>query len=339
MELCKLCCERPADKTNTHYLTDGVIRSCLNEAGSNEREKAMAFNISIDEKSIEARFQRNTSQKEILETFGREASEEEIQEAKKPMFSVDHVFCSECEKKFTLIETPFLQNILPKLRGRDFTGQQEISFNDDLLREFFLLQVYRTAVCDSGYRLSERKVEVLRQYFNDPQSNIKQLKSMPLQVTYLNTLGEAYEYTTNTVGIATQNNNRSILFNDFIIQTSSDDQKIYPIDFFGLNSGNILQEFTNLNEDGFRIRILDNPQRKALFAEYHKEKAVIFKNNYRVEFSRRFFNTYGTKPNPTFVEEFVNAVIHSGEVQDESKYSSAHFEKMCAIYLAKYRPV
>lgn len=123
MIFCKLCQERQAHKTNIHYLTDGVIRSCLNEDVSNVREKALAFNITLGAKSIEARFQCNTSQKSIEETFGREATHEKIQIAKEPLFSVDHIFCSECEKKFTAIENPFLQNILPFLRGKDFTGQ------------------------------------------------------------------------------------------------------------------------------------------------------------------------------------------------------------------------
>ena len=31
-----LCKEREANKTNTHYLTDGIIRSCLNQEGKTE---------------------------------------------------------------------------------------------------------------------------------------------------------------------------------------------------------------------------------------------------------------------------------------------------------------
>jgi len=146
MKRCKLCQEKPADKTNTHYLTDGVIRNCLNEEGSNVREKALTFNISLHKDSIEARFQRNTSQKGVLKTFGREASEEEIRAAKKALFSVDYVFCSECEKKFTAIEAPFLNEVLPGLRGKDFIGQQELILDSEAVRKFFLLQVYRTAV-------------------------------------------------------------------------------------------------------------------------------------------------------------------------------------------------
>ncbi|MBK8657107.1 MAG: hypothetical protein IPN20_25120 [Haliscomenobacter sp.] len=37
--ICALCAKNEANKKNTHYLTDGIIRSCLNEDGSNVREK------------------------------------------------------------------------------------------------------------------------------------------------------------------------------------------------------------------------------------------------------------------------------------------------------------
>lgn len=338
MELCKLCQVRPADKANTHYLTDGVIRSCLNEEGANGREKAMAFNISLDEKSIEARFQRNTSQKSIQETFGREASEEEIEEAKKTMFSVDYVFYTECEKKFTAIETPFLQCVLPNLRGKDFTGQQELSLNSDLVRAFFLLQVYRTTICDPSYKLSDEKPEKLRRYFSNAEAHINELKSIPLHVTYLSTLGGNREFTTNTVGIAGQNNNRTILFNDFIIQTSSDDKEINFLNFHGLNGGDLLKDFTNLNEESFRMRVFWNEQRKNLFRSYHLEKAGVFKANYWAEFDRRYYSAYGILADPAYMEEFLNAIIHREEVNDESKYSAAHFEKMMSIYLDKFRP-
>ncbi|WP_292942253.1 hypothetical protein [Mucilaginibacter sp. 44-25] len=40
MNTCKLYRKRPADKKNTHYLIDGIIRSALNEDGVNTIEVA-----------------------------------------------------------------------------------------------------------------------------------------------------------------------------------------------------------------------------------------------------------------------------------------------------------
>lgn len=338
MERCKLCQEKPADKTNTHYLTDGVIRNCLNEEGSNVREKALTFNISLHKDSIEARFQRNTSQKSILKTFGREACEQEISEAKKALFSVDYVFCSECEKKFTEIETPFLNEVLPRLRGKDFTGQQELMLDNESVRKFFLLQVYRTAVADPEYLLSEEKVETLRKMIDNPDIDINELKSIPLHVTYLNTLGSGYEYTKNTVGTGSDGNNRIILFNDFIIQTSANDNEIDFTDFWGLNDRDTFKCFINCWEDGFKIKVMDNDQRLAFYSRYHQERARKQLAYYRSEFINHYGKVYRIAPSSFKIKIFINAIINGNEVNDEPRYSIAHFKKMMKIYMIKLKP-
>ena len=43
---CALCQDREANKRNTHYLSDGIIRKCLNIGGTNERERGFYFDIS-----------------------------------------------------------------------------------------------------------------------------------------------------------------------------------------------------------------------------------------------------------------------------------------------------
>jgi len=56
---CKLCRNREADKTNTHYLTDAIIRPCLNPDGGNGREEGVYFDLEYSK--IESNFQRNSS--------------------------------------------------------------------------------------------------------------------------------------------------------------------------------------------------------------------------------------------------------------------------------------
>jgi len=59
--ICALCKNREADKKNTHYLTDGIIRSCLNQDGSGDREKGFYFDLSNKSSYVEFNFQRETS--------------------------------------------------------------------------------------------------------------------------------------------------------------------------------------------------------------------------------------------------------------------------------------
>lgn len=54
--ICALCKNREADKKNTHYLTDGIIRSCLNQDGSGDREKGFYFDLSNKSSYVEFNF-------------------------------------------------------------------------------------------------------------------------------------------------------------------------------------------------------------------------------------------------------------------------------------------
>lgn len=334
MNKCKLCRERPANKKNTHYLTDGIIRSCLNEDGSNTREKAMMFNVSWNKDSIEAKFQRSTSTDAIVRTFGREARDEEIEEAKDVPFSVDYVFCSECEERFTEIENKFIKDILPQLRGNDFTRQSEITIDNVVtIRKFFLLQVYRTAVCDPDYQIDKKLIEKLRDIILCNEDNLEIIKSIPLNITYLNTVGADYEYTKNTVGVAAIENNKLILFNDFVIQVFDDIKNVAFVDLWGINDRSDFKHFINYNEDTFRIKILDNKQRLQARNNYHMERASKQVNFYRRNFTINYLKQYHRPPAPKLVRTFIDAIINGEEFSEEPRYSKARFDQLQEKYL------
>lgn len=315
-------------------MTDGIIRSCLNEDGSNTREKALMFNISLNKDSIEAKFQRSTSTDAILRTFGREAKDEEIEEAKSIPFSVDYVFCSECEDLFTEIENKFIKDILPQLRGNDFTGQSEISFDDIVtVRKFFLLQIYRTTVCDPEYEIDSDLIEKLRDIILGKNDDIETIKSIPLNITYLNTIGADYEYTKNTVGIAVIENNQLILFNDFVIQVFNNIKNVAFVDLWGINERSNFKYFTNYGENAFKIKILDNKQRLQAWNNYHAERANKQVNFYRRTFTINYIKKYHRPPAPKLVRTFVDAIINSKEFNDEPRYSTARFEQLQEKYL------
>jgi len=338
MKKCKLCLTNYADKANTHYLTDGIIRSCLNEEGSNIREKGLMFNISLDNNYIEAKFQRNTSQQAIHETFGRDPNDLEIEEAKHVPYSVDYVFCSSCEKRFTEMEEPFLNAILPQLRGENLDGRTSITFDSLIVRKFFLLQIYRTAICDPKIHISSEKLERLRLIILNPESDIEDVKSIALLVSHLNTVGGSYEYTKNCVGTASSENDQFIIFNDFIIHFTKNDVAPQFVSFWGLNQKNTFYDFINYQEDTFKIKILNNTERKQLWRQYQEYKGQQQKLFYCLEFTSRYIEMYGVQPSQDYIEKFGNAIIYGEEIKDESKYSYARIEKLLEIYLNSFPP-
>ena len=119
MAICALCKipENQPLKNNTHFLTDGIIRSAINYDGSNDRDKGFYGEFSSSP-YVDYNFQRKASEN-FSDAFGREANNEEINNSKSNIaFSVDNVFCKSCEDKFTSIETMFQANISKPLREK-----------------------------------------------------------------------------------------------------------------------------------------------------------------------------------------------------------------------------
>ena len=90
--ICALCNKNEANKKNTHYLTDSIIRTCLNYKGDNEREKGYYFDLSNVNPFVEFNFQRETPYEVLKAALGREPNEEEINAAKSvPSVSYTHL--------------------------------------------------------------------------------------------------------------------------------------------------------------------------------------------------------------------------------------------------------
>ena len=154
--ICKLCKEREANKKNTHYLSDGIIRKCLNIGGTNERERGYYFDISNENPFVEFNFQR-IDEVNLEKALGRNPSEEELEKARQIPFSVDYVFCSVCEKSFTNIESEFSAKILPKFRAENLKDVDSISFEEvSLLRMFFYIQIWRNSICEEIFKLKKK---------------------------------------------------------------------------------------------------------------------------------------------------------------------------------------
>lgn len=329
MELCKCCGNNQADKKNTHYLTDGIIRSCLNEGGTNIRGKGAMYDVSSNKDSIEFKFQQKTSLQAIKEGLGHEPSDDEIDEAMQNEFSVDYIFCTSCENAFTEIETEFIKKILPKLRDEDFTGKTEVTFSENILiRKFFLLQSLRTSLCDPGYSITKPLEEKLKKIILVKAVDPALVISVPLNVTYMNTLGGDFEYTTNTVGIGSENGNHIIMFNDFIIQIFDRQTDVKYVDFFGLNNRETMSYFTNYNEESFRFQVFDNERRKKIMSKFFELKIRRQLSFYLNDLQHEFIIRKGYPPPRFIINFFVNQMIFANSFSDLQRYSMDRYLKI-----------
>ncbi len=311
---CVLCNINQADKTNTHYLTDSIIRSCLNQDGSNEREKGYYFDISSNKTFTDFNFQRKTTLSALEAGLGRVPSEEEIEKAKKVPFSVDHFFCTECEFIFSEIENKFSSDFLSQFREKDLTGISSLSFdNSTVFRQFFLIQIWRTAVCTNfEFKISNASSEMIRQLILTPDE--AKLKRFPLSITYLTTRGGLMEYTKNIVGYTNETTPNVIFMNDFIIQFYEPDSKISLKELFGINSADY-KTFINLCENKFIVKIISNDLRIKIVAAFIQERKVMpLLSRFRELFEELFRKKYNIDPSPQTTNMYIQGLVNCGDL-------------------------
>lgn len=332
---CSLCTIKEADKKNTHYFTDKIIRSCLNLNGGNERETGFYFDLSNNSAFVEFNFQRETSIKKLEETLGREATEEEIEQAKKIPFSVDYVFCTQCEAIFTQIEEVFIDNILPKLRDAKINEYEEIDFKEiKIIRLFFFIQIWRTAVCEKTFKLSPEAFEKLRLIIlNHEETSEKEINNLPLSITYLETLGGEKEYTSNVVGFISDKNPNLAILNDFVIQFYESDKDINFFDFYDLNNVHF-KKFANHNEEVFKVRIMHNAERKTFLKEMVRiEKVKHTISFYRNSFRELWFRLFGVNPPTSITEQYIHFI--GNQEEDVLSHSRENIIKLTQDFMAQ----
>ena len=264
---CALCKEREANKKNTHYLSDGIIRKSLNLKGKNVRETGYYFNVSSEIPFIEFNFQR-IDEDDLKRALGREPYYEELEKARQIPFSVDYVFCNVCEKIFTKYETDFSTRILPRLRDSNLSEIE--SWHSDeivLIRMFFYIQIWRNSICEKSFALNSGIQEQLRLVILNEQD----IKNFPITITYLETLGGDEEFTRNFVGSTNDINPYIVFMNDFVIQFYDNEELIKFDRFYGLNNLNDFNRFININETEFIVKIIHNEQRIELFSEIYAD--------------------------------------------------------------------
>lgn len=321
--ICHYCGEEKEYKKNTHYLTDSIIKRCLNQDGLKTREKGLYFDMSSNVPFSTLEFQRNAKPERIQEILGREATEEEIEKSKNTIaYSSDNAFCSDCETKFSKIEQDFLNNIVAFKKGE---------YKDSIaIRKFFYLQLWRTAICDKNFIIPDKTKEYLKECLQN-NCTTEEINKLPLAITYLETPDS--EYTENIVGICTNNNPYIIIMNDFIIQMYDSVDDIQYDNLFGINLNNTYQSFINYNETEFKIQNVDNRIRKQFLEKYWKYQNDKW-NNLLTQFHIKIYKKrFGSKPSKKNTQEFLKWILQSDDYNLKENSLKAIYE----YYFKRYK--
>ena len=331
--ICACCQLREATKSNTHFLTDAIIRPCLNIDGSSDREKGLYANLSNVSRA-EIGFQRNTPIEPLEREFKRPPSDEEIEKAKKNPYSVDGVFCPTCESTFTEIENEFTSKILPKLRSAGLIAGI-LTFSDvKTIRLFSYLQFWRSSICVPEFALPISVKEDLRKFIlNHRTLAAEQISSYPLSIAYLETLGGDSEYTKNYIAHLRFENPFMIIMCDFIIQLYDSEKSVKLLPFYNINEPNF-REFININEKEFRIRILTDIARKTFLKAYGTDIAKERIEFYATRFIELWKQLTGKPPSKEILGEYLYVLTKDGE-ENMLNYTQAVVTQITTTFVAE----
>ena len=320
MKTCPLCLQEKQLIKNTHYLSDFIIKTALNEKGSTERDKTLSFDISSDTPFTKVNFKSATNPEKLEEVFGREPTDEEIQESivSSQSFAVDNVFCQDCEDKFSEIEDKFSSSSIIKIRyNKAYEEHKEIEVEEvGLFRLFWLLQVWRSSVCTDLTKLSPGTKEKLRLIIlSGIETNEDDLKQFPLAVTFLYTGEDKTKYDTNIVGSTSDKTPFLIQMNDFMVQFYEDEEDVRFFDYYGLNHKKDYLKYINLNEDVFLVKVLSDQRRKAFLDAFYLNEKVIPTLKYLTEyFYKEWAQATGYFPLESLMKEYRIAVTTRGDI-------------------------
>jgi hypothetical protein len=341
MKKCALCLEKEATETNTHYLTDSIIRRTLNEGGSKERGKTLSFDISNTSAFTEMRFKENTSPEKLQEALGRETTEKENEASiEKTDYSVDYVFCPICEKHFGKIESEFADKFLKKLRmNPSLENASKVEFKKDikLFRLFWLIQVWRSSVCTDTVKLSSQVSENLRSLiFSGMEADENQLNQFPLSITLLYTGTDPETHTENLVGYTSDTNPNFIIMGEFIIQFFENDESVRYFDFHGVNDETTYKEFVNYQEAVFKVKVMSDEKRKAFLVSVIDQDIVVPKFAfYMKSFAGLWSVATGSLPPAQIIEEYTKELMDFNEVPLGQVLSEERIIDFTISYIAR----
>lgn len=305
---CLLCKSNEANKKNTHFLTDAVIRSCLNQDGSKGREEGFYSTFQGGSGLIGFNFQRNTNIEKVENSMNRKITEDDITKAKVIPFSVNYKFCGECEKRFTEIETKFIKKYLHVLRDKDLESKETIEIaEDEIARLFFILQIWRSAVCVDGFELPVHVEEDLRKMILAgaiPESIDSY--QYPIIANLLMTQGEPMEYTSNMVGFVRTENAHIIFFNDFVIQFRSDPSCSQFVKYYNLNDPVGYEKYLNNTDGPFKIRVLNNKERQLFYNTIRESEVDNFNKTINEYIDTIWLKQFGEDAPLHIHEEFIS---------------------------------
>ncbi len=150
MEKCPICKTNDADKKNVHLIPWFLIKKCITQRGSGERDMELSF--SIEPQSFTKMYTGRSILPEMVEEFGEL---HDLQNEKENPYSRDNLICTECEEKFSRLEAIFASQFAEKrLRTLYQSKLDKINNNSIVIDKKYDTSLYELLIQSIFYRCS-----------------------------------------------------------------------------------------------------------------------------------------------------------------------------------------
>ncbi|PKP32592.1 MAG: hypothetical protein CVT99_04435 [Bacteroidetes bacterium HGW-Bacteroidetes-16] len=206
-DLCLICNLYKSDKTNSHFIPAGLLKSNIGERNYEE-----AYMIGVSE------------QAPITDYFGRSNLKNTDPEIKQNPHAADYIFCSKCEDKLAELENefvPYLNSLKKKFAGKqdnvlvfgDLNTLRFKVFVYSLIYRLNLQSVLKNLLTGIDFHLFNK----LRLIISNKFAGLDYLVDTSINFSVFASLNNEYDYSMNFVGINTFFINPLLMVNEFHI--------------------------------------------------------------------------------------------------------------------------
>jgi hypothetical protein len=332
---CKLCETNEANKKGSHIIPDFILRSMLvNDNTSKRSDKIVSYNIDVFGTDIF--FGREINKENITKLLNRDLTDKEIS-LNINHYTVDNVFCTKCENRFSFIESLFnseFYNLLKQTSCED----KILDLKDkgvSTFKLFWLSVIWRCSI------VSFQNFSIELRYSNKLKSLLNNCLGQTLNDTK-KLIIENYSLINNEVlGVLFANKidnyldnlvfcnpflkmPYTLVINDFYLfyyakptHLKSTNQTMYSLEnLFKPND-----YINNIQCESIKIGLIPQLNFKESRKCIYGIKASAFLKNATKRFSDVYYLVFKNKPTKKAIGVFVNDLLFSDNINDFERYS------------------
>lgn len=150
MAVCPICRENEADKENVHLIPWFLIKNCITERGTGDRDMELSF--TIEPSSFTKIYTGRSVLPEKVEKFG---TLHDLQKEKENPYSRDNLICGKCEENLSRLEAIFASKFTrKKIKNACNSKLQKINGHSVLIDTKYNLGLYQLLIQSIFYRCS-----------------------------------------------------------------------------------------------------------------------------------------------------------------------------------------